>query len=69
MYGGAPDPRVGTYPHRVQRDLDIGPRGKSRNALAARVPANKRPAAGGGISTPCGAKSTRGMTVFVSGLL
>ena len=43
---------MGTYP----------PRGRW---LYVRSPANQRSACGAGVSTPCGAVSTRGITVFV----
>ena len=36
--------------------------------LCVRSPANHRPASAAGVSTPCGAVSTRGITVFVPGL-
>ena len=36
--------------------------------LYSRDPANQRSAGGVGVSTPCGAVSTRGITIFVPGL-
>ena len=36
--------------------------------LCVRSPANQRSAGGTGVSTPCGAVSTRGITIFVPGL-
>ena len=53
------------HPPRVWRDLDVVPRGSSRPALAPRAAANQQPASGFGVSTPCGAVSTPGITVFV----
>ena len=53
MYGGIYDPGMG--PCRRQRHY-------------SRAPANQRSAGGVGVSTPCGAVSTRGITVFVPGL-
>ena len=39
-----------------------------RVVLALRPPADKRSASGIGVSTPCGAVSTRENSIFVSGL-
>ena len=59
-------PGIGNYLPRVRRDLGIDPRGNSHCALALTI---QQPACGIGVSTPCGAVSTRGICVFVPGLL
>ena len=50
-------------------DLDVDPRGISRRALTPRAPVNRQSASALGVSTPCGAVSTRGISVFARGLL
>ena len=53
-------PGMGTYHPRVTRALFSSP---SQSAIGA--PANQRSAGGVGVSSSCGAVSTRGVTVFV----
>ena len=53
MYRMIYDPGMGPYPLRV--------------ALAPHAPAKERSAGGVGVSTSCGAVSTRGIDVFVTG--
>ena len=53
-YGGIYETGMGTYPPRV--------------ALALHAPANQRSARGIGISTPCGAVSTRENSIFAPGV-
>ena len=55
MYGRIFDPDMTTYPPQV--------------ALALRTPGWDLAASGVGVSTPCGAVSTRESTIFVSGVL
>ena len=57
-YGRISDPGMGNYPPRVRQDLDVGPRGNFRHALAPSAPANQQPVKWVVISTPCGAVST-----------
>ena len=60
-YGRIRDPGMGNYHPRVRRDLGVVPRGNSRRVLASRAPANQQSPSGAGVSTPCGAVSTRGI--------
>ena len=46
--------RMGNYPPQVWRDLNVGPRGNSRRALAPRAPVNHPLPSGVRVSTPCG---------------
>ena len=70
IYGRISERGMEPYPPRVRRDLDLVPRGNSRSALVPLLaPANQRSVDGGGIYTPCGAVLSRGITVFVPGLL
>ena len=54
------DSGMETYLPRVRQDLDVGPSGDSRSALALQAPANQQSVHGCGVSTPCRAVSTRG---------
>ena len=56
-------------PPRVQRDLDFPQRGNSCRALAPQTPGNQQSASIVGVSIPCMAVSTRGIAVFVAGVL
>ena len=67
MYVSISDPGTVTYHPMVWRKLAVVPRGNSRRALALCAPANQQSVSGVGVSTPCGAVSTRGMSVFVPG--
>ena len=60
---------MGNYPPREKQDLDVGPRGISSRALTPRAPINQQSTSGVEVSTPCGGVSTRGISVFVPGLL
>ena len=61
--------RVEPYPPQLRWDLDVDPRGDSRSTLAPSAPVNQKSFDGGGVSTPCGAESSWGMTTFVPELL
>lgn len=53
IVGSFSNPGVGPY-SRVQRRLNIVPRGKFHRVLALRAPANFQSADGDGVPTPCG---------------
>ena len=67
MHGMIYDPWMGHYRSRVRRNLTVVPRGNSRRALASWAPASHKVASGVGVSPPCGAVSTRGVSFFVPG--
>lgn len=53
----------------VRRDLNVGPEGNFHRALELSAAANQRSVDGVGVSTPCVAVSTPGITRFVHGVL
>ena len=48
-------------------NIDVGPRGHVRSALALRTPPNKHLVGAGGASIPCGAVAAKRITFFVPG--
>ena len=69
MYGMISGPGTGSICPRVRLDIDVVPWGTSRHALALLNPAEHQSSDGGRLSTPFGAVSTRGITVFVPRVL
>ena len=69
MYGIISDLGVGTYPHRVRRDLDVVPRGNSRIALAVSPSQSAISGWGWGFQTVRGGIDPRVIIGFVPRLL
>ena len=63
-YGNISDPGMGPSSRLERRDLDVGPRGNSRRTLIPPAPANRQSASKAGASTPGGAVSTGGTSVY-----